>query len=461
MRRRWICLPAALLLAALFAPAYADVEISKMSEVVDSFTLGIDLNTFYRVDSQPYFGLRAGEFNPGLPTNADTGATNTNFGEVFANVRLTAGKDVGWTDLMAQVGFFYAQTVDQDVYTLFKDEHQIGVNQAWIEFAQLFDRKIGVRVGRQDIRIEKWFLVADGGTQEAAGWLPYVASFPMAVVVNAEFEPLTVTAFWARPEFNTGDPFGFFTSTGRENDDVDLMGINLHWALAENAYLYGGYYRTFDESENVFAAGGPPYAGDDLNVFDIGGELTLMDALTLEGEFAYQTGDDDFRNLDNRAYAWFGSAAYQFGGRYAPYLRGMYVFYSGDEDPNDGDMEAWNPFFTDFVGWNRWVQGEQTAEVWLVQTNKEVAIAEVGFTPIEPMTVSLHYLKHWIEEKGSFGTTSDNWGDEVNLFVDYTVNDHLFAHFGTGFVIPDDAAEEVAGNDKTAYFAQLWLAFYL
>jgi hypothetical protein len=437
MRRRHL-VPCVCICAALLAPgARADVEVADLPKALDSFKVGVELNAFYRADSKPFFG---GE----RKTAAGKEIDDDHWGEVFSKMRFTAGKKFGWSEGSAQFGLFYAQTVDQDGYGLAKDTNQLGVDQAWISLAKLFGSPIEVKIGRQDIQIEKWFLIAQGDTQDAANWLFYHYSFPMAAVVNADLSPVKATAFWARPGIAPDGTLAKLDGTG----DVDLLGVNLHYDIVKDTYVYAGVYHTIDNSLDL---------PNNLTTWDVGGQVKPFEAITLEGEVAAERGDKD--GADRKGLAWWASGTYTLPVVYTPYVRGTYVFYSGDKDPNDDTFDAFEPMYSSFIGWNRWVQGEQTGELWLGRTNKKVAIAEVGFNPLPPMIVSLHYLNHRIDQTASFGTHSDKWGDELNLFMDYQMNDQLFLHLGTGMVKPGEAAKEVTGNDKNAYFGQMWLKF--
>jgi hypothetical protein len=442
MRKKFMSLCMGVLLGAGVPLAHADVEVAELPKALDSFKVGLELNTFYRVDSNPYFGGSRATV-AGVPSST---IDDAHWGEIFAKMRFTAGKNFGWADGLAQFAPYFAGTVDQDAYGCATDPTAYSVDQAWIELAKLFGRPVGVRVGKQDVQIEKWFLVAHGDAQTAANWLFYHYSFPFAVQANADFSPFKATAFWARPGIL---PDGSFASI--QTGDVDLLGINLHYDLMKDTYVYGGFYHTIDSTNDV---------SNNINAWDIGGQLKLMDALTLEGEFVYETGKKN-GTQDRKGKAGWASVGYSFPVTYSPYVRGTYVYYSGDKDPTDttSDYEGFDPMYAGFIGWNRWIQGEQTGELWLGKTNKKVAIAEAGFAPLPPMTISLMYLNHRIAEKESFGTTSSKWGDEVNLFMDYQINDQLFLHLGTGMMKPGDAAKEVAGDDKNAYFGQVWLKF--
>jgi len=421
--------------------AHAEIEIQILPEVLDKFSIGGEVNVFYRYDQSPYYGA---DITP------DEGP-DTDWGETFSRIRFTAEKNLDWAILEGQFAPFYTETIGQDVYGLVKDDQKSGIDQAWIKFRNIFGSSVDVTAGRQDIKIEKWFLIADGEDQEFGNWLYFHSSFPMALKLDGEFNQLKSTLFWAR----SGNYVKYWTD-GPE-DDIDLTGFNLHYDFTEKLYIYGGvYYKNEDQNDTA--------SENDTIAFDIGADASFG-GLHLEGEFVYETGDvtDAFgEERDRKAFAGFASATYTLPVQFAPYLRGTYIYFSGDDDPTDNDVEEYDPMFFDFKIWNRWIIGELVGETQLPNYNKQNIIAEVGFSPIEPMVISLMYIRHDLVENNWLGMPlgSDEWADEFNLLIDYPIGDHLFVHSGLGYITPDDAAEEVFGDDENAFFAQLWLNFY-
>jgi len=206
-------------------------------------------------------------------------------------------------------------------------------------------------------------------------------------------------------------------------------------------------------------------AESDTDAFSLGFDSSISN-LHMAGELVYQTGDagklgDD--DLDRDAVGYFGRATYTFPVRFSPFIRGQYCYFSGDEDYEDDDAENYDPMFIGFKGWNQWIMGELVGEAQLPDTNKKVAIAAAGFSPVQRMTATLMYLNHKLDEEyylfPANQTDSDDWADEINLLIDYMVTKHLFAHFGVGYIVPDDAAEQAYGDDEDAYFGQVWLDY--
>jgi hypothetical protein len=250
-------------------------------------------------------------------------------------------------------------------------------------------------------------------------------------------------------------------------EDIEVAGINVHYDFAASNYIFAGVHQKIDDGnratdDNIFL--GPGLVADnDTTAWDLGIHLT-MGGLLLEAEGVVQTGDAGElagRSRDREAFGGFASLTYNLPVAYAPWVRGSYFYFSGEDDPADGEASDYDPMFSGFSAWNRFVIGEITGELHLPNSNKKVAVAEVGFSPAEAVFVTLMYLNHKLDENYWLfvPTSSDDWADEVNLMIDAPLNDNLFVHFGTGWSTPGDAAEEIFGDDKDNFFAQLWLNY--
>lgn len=437
-------------------PASADVEIQELGNALDSVSLGMEIHTLYRYDSAPYYGATV------TPT---TDKTDTAFGEIWSTFRLTAVKDFGWAEASGQFAPVYTQTIDQDMYGIAKDQGSFDVDQAWIKFGQIKDSPFDLTVGRQDIQLGSWLVIADGSGQEEAAWLQFQESFPFAARLDGNFGDLNTTLYWARSEnyYQKLDETALFGPV----QDVEVAGLHGQYNFNETNFIFGGVHRKIDDGNRTtdgnFYLGPGLLAENNTTAWDLGGQVAVANLL-LEGEAVYQNGDAGSLNgvdRDRDAFGGFASATYNIPVDYAPWIRGAYFYFSGEDDPGDDEASDYDPMFGGFKGWNRFIIGEVAGELHLPNSNKKVAVAEVGFSPAESVFVSLMYLNHKLDEDYWLfvPTSSDDWADEVNLFVDAPLNANLFAHFGTGVSKPGDAAEEIFGDDENNYFAQVWLSY--
>lgn len=444
MKRFGLVLVMVVVGACFSAPVLADVEIGKLDEVFDSFTIGGEINVFYRYDKNPWFGSKTA-----------WGEDSTNYGETFSRIRFTAAKDLGWTTLSGQLAPFYAETIGKDFYAVYEDEQQIGIDQAWLKFAKIAGSPFDLTLGRQDIAIEKLFVVAGGEDQGTANWLYLHNSFPMAARLDGKLGALKGSMFYAEVGDYVKDWTDLFAG-GVENG-IYTAGLNLHYDLNEKIFFYGGVFYKDEEPASKGGVGNE----DDTMAFDFGLDVTVF-GLQLEGEYVKQTGDSGVAgDIDRDAHAYFACATYRFDIPLAPYVRAMYTSFSGD-DPDTADNEAYDPMFIGFADWNRWIIGELVGEAQLPNSNKNDLILEAGFSPKIPMTISLMYIQHKLEESetSAYGpASSDDWADEWNLLVNWPLSENLFASAAVGYVTPKDAGEELLGSDDDAFFTQMWLNF--
>lgn len=437
-------------LCLMVVPVRADVKIQELSTVFDEFTIGMDMGLLYRFDSKPYYGAEV------FPDGKDS----TNWGELYARIKFTATKDLDWTKLSAQIAPIYLATIGQDVYNVYKDTDQVAIDRAYLKFGRLMG-PVDVTVGMQPIKFEKQFLVGTARGQDAALWFPEHSSWPFAVRLDGDFGAFKPTAFWGRTSDYAAGGGGFGPPP---KDDVQGAGLNLHFDISKDKYIYGGGVAKLD---NSFHAG---RAEQNTQAYNLGFDLTFG-GLQFEGEGAVQTGDIKLLSgvkEDRKAFGGNVRAKYTLPVKFSPYIKLHYIYLSGDSDAADGDIEEWDPMFWGFPGWNYNVIGELVGEAQLAtpNTNKDDLIVEVGFAPFMPFFVSLSYIKHKLaEEYVSLGegagipVSSRDWADEYNFFIDWPIHDNLFMHCGLGYVKPGDAAIEYYGNDENAFFGQVFFNY--
>ncbi len=130
-----------------------------------------------------------------------------------------------------------------------------------------------------------------------------------------------------------------------------------------------------------------------------------------------------------------------------------YAFFSGDKDPDDNKYQSFDPMFYGFSrGWGTHFMGEITGEYFLFNSNEKVNMVHLKMSPSDTLSVGLIYYDFCLDQKNIFGTpvTSDKFADEVNLYADYTVNDHVTLSIVGAWAAPGTAAKEyTGGNDNS------------
>jgi hypothetical protein len=453
-----------LLFFAIASPAkqaYGEIELGLFPDTFDKFSVDGQFHVFFRHDSNPSFGA----------TVDSRGRTETTFGETVAKLGFTGEKKLQWTDLEIRLSGVFMATINADVYGVADDESQGDLNEGYINFKKINQSPFDIKVGRQNIFIEKSFISGDANPEDAAIWISAHKSFPFAVRVDGDFGKLKTLAFWADTELYSQQ--GDQRELGkRGKEGVSFAGINMHYDLSETTYLYGGYYRKIDESNITFTSFSPGgkdlFSENNTNALDIGFDATVK-SFHFAGEFVYQLGDAGRlggQELSRDAYAGFAQARYNFNHPTDPYLKLMHVFFSGDSNLEDDEAEDYDPMFITSRIWNEWLIGQLVGEVQLSNTNKYAFIVETGFSPIPGMQMAFMFLKHYLDEqylgvsRGRQALNNDDYANEWNLLIDYEVNSHVYAHIGAGYILPGSAAEEFFGNDDDTIFTQMWLKFH-
>jgi hypothetical protein len=420
----------------------AEVQVQDLSKVFDKATIGGEVDLFYRYDSNPWYGTLLSKLNPEWNSSPDV-----NWGEIYSNLRLGLTKKAPFANITAKIGAFYAETVGQDVYPVFQNTSDLEFDLAWIKFENIENSPFSLKIGRQNIFIEKKFVIGSSfQDSKAALWFAMPDSFAFAVRADGDFGPLKGTWFWAR---NT-------TYVGLDGPEAgpNLYGMNLHYDINKTAYVYGGIYYKQEES---LQNGGVGNENDPIN-YDIGADKTFG-GLHLDGEYVLQRGSSGpTGNVKLKANAYFARATYTFNNvRFTPFLQTRYTYFSGD-DPNTKDNEQYDYGY----GNTEWLIGELVGEAQLFQnSNKKDLMFAVGFNPTENINMRVEFLKHWLDQPATslYGPLkSSDWAREVDMYTDWSLTDHLFMEILLGKTMPDDAAKEAFG-DKDAYETYCFLSY--
>jgi len=78
--------------------------------------------------------------------------------------------------------------------------------------------------------------------------------------------------------------------------------------------------------------------------------------------------------------------------------------------------------------------------------------------PTEEVGIGAIYFHFDLEEEDYFGTPVDerDFADEVDLYVDWAINDNLAVGGLYGVAFPGDAAKQAFGDDDTFHLFQVY-----
>ena len=407
---------------------------------------GIEVGAGYFHTDNTNFG--AGRFD--LRTGENTGDAHWGEGYVEPSLGATYESEGAGTiyGLVSGVGSLTLGDGDAGGFTD-DDDGSIGIEQLYAGWRSgaLFADTLGEDVldlsaGRQDFHVGDGFLIWDGNFDtegEGAYWLGPRTAFSFAGLARVATSPLGGQLFFLRGDADQGHS--------------ELVGTNLDYGLGdlglgEDSALGAMYFQIVDV-DSRFEAGTPrdgmQLATVRLNDLRVPG----FEDLGLHAQYAREFGDG--QNVDFDAQAFYVEPFYEFSSLpWTPSLAYRFAWFSGDPDPADDEREDFDPLFYDYSrGWGTWVQGEITGEYLLFNSNQINHMVHLSAYPTEEIGIGALYFHFDLEEKNYFGTPvgERDFADEVNLYVDWTINDNVYLGALYGVAFPGDAAEEAFGDD--------------
>ena len=301
---------------------------------------------------------------------------------------------------------------------------------------------LDLSAGRQNFHVGDGFLIWDGNfdTRGDGGyWLGPRTVFDFAGLARADTSPLGGQLFFLRADHDQGH-----TELAGVNLDYGLSGLG----LGDDGMLGAMYFQITDVDarfEAELPRDGMQLATIRLNDVRVPG----FEDAGLYAQYAREFGDGDAIDFD--AQAFYIEPFYDFSWLpWSPTLAYRFAYFSGDADPDDDEREDFDPLFYDYSrGWGTWTQGEIVGEYLLFNSNQVNHMVHLSATPAEPVTIGALYYHFDLAEKDYFGTPVEDkdFADEVNLYVDWTVNDNLFVGALSGVAWPGQAAKELFGDD--------------
>lgn len=294
--------------------------------------------------------------------------------------------------------------------------------------------------GRQKYEVGSGFLFDDAGSdgrERAAYWIGPHKAFEQAAIARLETGGLLGRAVFLEPNDNP-------------DSDTRLYGVDLQWTEEGLGSAGIGYYHILDSETDT---------RDGLDVYDVRIDATplsrvgFLPGLTLKGEFAFEENGDRVE-----AYGAYGEVGYDFGATvpWRPYVSYRFAHFTGDELDTSSRDENFDPLFYGFNDWGTWLQGEILGEYVLLNQNLNSHTVRLRLSPGDDLTVNLLYYHFSLDEAESFGVSDSDFADELNLIVDYAMNDNLAFSVIGALADPHEGATEFTGGDDVWYYGMLY-----
>lgn len=239
------------------------------------------------------------------------------------------------------------------------------------------------------------------------------------------------------------------------NSSTHAAGVNLEWAFGERASVGAGYWSIFD-SDSI--------RRDGLDVFDVRGEihpLERLPGLVFSAELVYEKN-----GRVNESWGGYAELGHAFDGAPGtPSVSYRFARFTG----NRGDLrpiEAFDPLVYGLSDWGSWYLGEIFGECVGTNRNLNAHVLRLRVEPREGWTVNLLWPVFRLEERATelearlfdprfLEIRDKHLEHEVDLAVDWEMNDHLTWSAVVGALVPGDDLEQAARGDSVSTHVML------
>jgi hypothetical protein len=295
-------------------------------------------------------------------------------------------------------------------------------------FTGLDKSTLSVQLGRFDYSIGTGMLINDGGSDggDRGGWyLGLRKAFQNGLLIKLDSTTLKAEVFDFKNNPRKGGPQG------------EARGTNVDYTFGESGSvtLGGSYMKVYPEGNQA-----------DANVYDGRASWTALKGLTFSGEYAYE----DSKDINGKGY--YAQALYEFSDvAWKPSLTYRYALFN----------DEFNPLAYGYTDYGYWFQGEIAGNYPLYNNNLKSNMLRANVKPREGIVVNLFYYQFKLDDPTSFGVTSDDFGDEVDLTVDWQATDRIYVIAVLAQLNPGNAAEQWTGGNKDWKYGMLYVSFTL
>jgi hypothetical protein len=256
-------------------------------------------------------------------------------------------------------------------------------------------------------------------------------AFAQSVVASLDSETWLVEIFSLHNQPREGDTRG------------QARGANVEYRFGDSTALGSSYLRVdTDDPSN-----------EGLDVYSARASWRAAGGLTLAGELA----DERSGQIDATGY--YAQIGYTFDSlAWMPELRFRHARFDGDDAATAVD-ERFREIAYGSTDWTSWYQGEITGEYALGLGNLESELMRLTLAPSERVTLNVMLYRFTLGQPESFGAVSNDWGDELNLTVDWNAAERVSVTGVLGLLRPGDAAEQIVGGSSDWIHAMLLVAY--
>lgn len=422
-RHRFTAL-AAMLVAVAFAEGVARSADDEPADPPTAFEyeFGLDLNAFFASNDEAWFGESPAVVGAEIDQWSEYGV------EPSVAFRMPSGKGT----LFGTLSVVGTYTLGNDASGLtigIRNPREVTLEQGHLgwtaeEVLSAFEgESFTVKLGSFDYQIGSGLLVVDGTNDggERGGWnMGLRRSFREALLLQLATESFTLEAFRLANRPRAGGTQG------------DLFGVNLERRF-HGDYSAGGTLMWVNARSNL---------GSHLAVLSGRLDRAPETGFGFSAELVAQRSDLI------EAEGGFGQVSYALGDlRWAPVFSYRHAAFSGDDAATAVD-ERFREVAYGSTDWGTWFQGELTGGYALGNGNTTSDLVRVDLAPNEDLALHLLYFRFRFDEIAGTGLTSHDWGDELDLIVEWAYDDRLSFSGVLATLVPGQAATQLTGGAR-------------
>ena len=399
-------------------------------QIVGATFLG---NHSYFGESEGFYGVNTDNWSEGAFELGIKGRSSLGKGTFFGQLSGMGSKT--WGDDASGLTVGLDRTSEFDI-----EQAHIGWRSG-DSFSSLDMDALTLMMGNFDYLVGSGLLLADGtadGGQRGGWYLSWRSAFRSSFLATLKSGTWKLDGFYLQGE-------------GRGSDErVYAYGGDFEYEFADTGLSTGLlYFKVPDQKVNDGAF------RERYESLSLRGGWTATDNLSFDGEYAYQSRPGTHPG------GWYLKGAYQWNGTgWRPELSYRYARFDGDDLSTPGD-EAFVPAAYGFTDYGTWVQGEISGNYPLGNSNIKSHMLRLALFPNNDLVLNAIYYDFTLDQPNISGEPvgSTDWGDEINLVADYTINNQWFLSGVFGRLEPGQAAINWTGGDKSWTYFMLYARY--
>ena len=304
-------------------------------------------------------------------------------------------------------------------------------------FESLDKDALTIRYGHFDYVVGSGLLLADGnsdGGERGGWWMSTRRTFRNSFLATLKSGDWKAEGFYLenKARFDGVEGYGYGA-----NFEYEFVGAGLSTGLL--------YIKIPNQTHS-----NGEFEGHDS--WALRGDWAITTNLNLSGEYVYQS-----RYSNTHPKGWFLKGAYQWNEHtWLPEISYRYAHFDGDDLSTSGN-EEFATIAYGFTDYGSWFQGEITGNYPLGNSNLKSHMLRLQLFPNDDLVLNVIYYDFRLDQPQIFGdpVASTDWGDEIDLTVDWALSDRLLLIGTCGLLLPGQAAINWTGGDKN------WTSFML